>query len=221
MAFGGLAQRLLVVADGLGDALQRGMQLHRLRIPPVDDVPEAGRRHASPHRRRHAGHPADERLQHRADLLVAGVDLACDGGHEIEVGVERSACGCRHRGSFRVCRAVYEDSTRARPIRFHRRAKISEHRVADRIAWSQARAPGIRVRRALAADGDAHVAVDQHRPLDVVVRADLAIGHAGLSARRSAALKSTKTPIGLLVERGAQRLRRRCRRLVRRRPRTA
>src|SRR6185436_16205037 len=97
MAFAGLTQRSLVVADGFRYPLQRGVEFYRLPIPSLDDVSEASRGDATPHRRRHTAHPADEGLQHRADLLIATIRLAGDGRHELEVGGERSAPGCRHQ----------------------------------------------------------------------------------------------------------------------------
>ena len=97
MAFAGLTQRSLVVADGFRYPLQRGVEFHRLRIPSLDDVSEASRGDATPHRRRHTAHPADEGLQHRAGLLIAGVRLACGSRHEVEICGERAAPGCGHQ----------------------------------------------------------------------------------------------------------------------------
>src|SRR6476660_2684396 len=97
MAFAGLTQRSLVVADGLRYPLQRGVEFYRLPIPSLDDVSEASRGDATPHRRRHTAHPADEGLQHRADLLIAAVSLARGSRQEVALCGEGAAPGCPHQ----------------------------------------------------------------------------------------------------------------------------
>ena len=75
---------LMVSAIRCSDAYN----LHRLGVPAVDDLSEPRGGHATPDRSRHAGHLTDECAQHGAHLVIAGVDSACDRGHQPEVGVQ-------------------------------------------------------------------------------------------------------------------------------------
>ena len=117
-----------IEADRFGDPLQCRVEFDRFGVPPVDDVVEAGRGRPAPNRGRHTAHPSDEGLQHRPDLLVACVGLPGDGRHQVEVGVERAACRCRHRCPSVLSVCGYESSTRP-PIRFRLWTRFSEHRV--------------------------------------------------------------------------------------------
>src|SRR3984885_9882191 len=102
MIVGRVAQRDFVMANGFRDAVQRVVQFHRLRVPPVYDIPETRCRHPAPYRWRYSAHATDERLQRRPNLFVTDIDGHSDPAHEVEVGAERVAT-CRSAHMFPSC----------------------------------------------------------------------------------------------------------------------
>src|SRR6202035_2343594 len=60
MIVGRVAQRDFVMTNGFRDVLQRVMQFHRLRVPPVHHIPETRRRQSTPYRWRYCAHATDE-----------------------------------------------------------------------------------------------------------------------------------------------------------------